>query len=213
MKDNPEIKNLILDFGGVIYQISHQKQKKAFMELGLHNFDDLYSQAIQNPLFEKFETGKISSNEFRKALAKLLPGNITIAETDHAWNSILAGYYIESVSLLKRLGPKYKLFLLSNTNAIHYNIYTAEFADAFGYDFETLFARAYWSFKIGLRKPGHEIYKRVLEENRLNVAECIFIDDTLGNVEAAAKCGIKTIWIKPGLAFTDLFDDSLNLTL
>ena len=211
MKDNPKIKNLILDFGGVIYQISHQKQKETFMEFGFEQFDDLYSQAIQNPLFGKLETGSISNDEFREALVKILPGNISADRIDHAWNSILIGFFADAVSLLKKLNKKYNLFLLSNTNAIHYNIYMSEYSQKYGYDFEELFTKAYWSFKVGLRKPGHEIFNYVLEDACLFAGNCLFIDDSIQNTVAADKCGIKSIWLKPGLELADLFDEGLNL--
>jgi putative hydrolase of the HAD superfamily len=212
MKDNQKIKNIILDFGGVIYQISHQKQKETFMGFGIANFDELYSQALQNPLFERFETGSISDDEFREALVEMLPGNIRVTEIDRAWNSILIGFSADAVSLLKKLNNKFNLFLLSNTNAIHYNIYIPEFNAAFGYDFEELFVKAYWSFKVGLRKPGDEIYKYVIEDANLNIDDCLFIDDSIQNIEAAKNCGIKSIWLKPGQKLSDLFDEGLNLT-
>ena len=211
MKNNPIIKNLILDFGGVIYQISHQKQIDTFKEFGIGNFDELYSQALQNPLFERFETGSISKDEFREALVAMLPGSIPVAEIDRAWNSILTGYFAEMVYFLKRLRKKYNLFLLSNTNSIHYNIYISEFKAAFGYEFDELFEKTYWSFKVGLRKPGNEIFSYVIEDANLNADDCVFIDDSIQNIEAATNYGIKSIWLKPGQRLSDLFDEELNL--
>lgn len=213
MKDNQKIKNLILDFGGVIYQISHQKQMEYFKGLGIENFEYLYSQAIQNPLFEEFETGDVTKDVFRKELIKMLPDNISADKIDHAWNSILVGFSDDAVLLLKKLKNKYNLFLLSNTNVIHYNIYMPEFNQKYGHDFEGLFNKAYWSFMVGLRKPGHEIFNYVLKDADLFSGDCLFIDDSIQNTEAANKCGIKSIWLKPGLRLTDLFDDSLEIIL
>lgn len=211
MKDNPIIENLILDFGGVIYQISHQKQKETFTQLGINNFDELYSQAIQNPLFARFETGSVSNEEFRQELIKILPGNFSEADIERAWNSILVGYIPEMVSLVKRLGKRYRLFLLSNTNAIHYDIYIPEFESQYGYDFNKIFERAFWSFNIGLRKPGKEVYEFVLAESGLNPNESLFVDDTFKNVVAARECGINAIFLEPGKQLSDLFDEDLNL--
>jgi len=213
MHNNSKIKNLILDFGGVIYQISHTKQMEYFKGLGVKNFEYLYSQAIQNPLFEELEIGSVSNDDFMAELKKMLPGNISADEIGHAWNSILVGFIDDAVSLLKKLKKKYNLFLLSNTNAIHYNIYMPEFNQKYGYDFEELFAKAYWSFKIGLRKPGHEIFNYVLEDVGLIAGNCLFIDDSIQNTVAADECDIKSIWLKPGLGLTDLFDDNLGLIL
>jgi putative hydrolase of the HAD superfamily len=211
MNKHVDIKNLILDFGGIIYQISHQKQKKSFMQLGIGAFDELYSQAIQNPLFARFETGSITNREFGKEVVKLLPGKFPEADIIRAWNSILVGYFPEIVSLVERLGKKYRLFLLSNTNAIHYKVYMPEFKNRYGYDLNEIFEKTYWSFKVGLRKPGREVYEFVLNDSKLRPDECLFIDDTKKNAEAAKECGINSFWLKPGQQLSDLFDDRLNL--
>jgi len=211
MKHKSKIKTLILDFGGIIYQIDHQKQKKTFLQLGIQNFDERYSQAIQNPLFAMFETGSVSNEKFRNELAKMLPGNISETNIDRAWNSILVGYYPAMVSLVEQLGNKYRLFLLSNTNAIHYNVYMPEFRNNYGNDLSEMFEKAYWSFKIGLRKPTHEVYEYVLNDSNLTSGECMFIDDTAVNVEAARACGINSICLKPGQQLSNLFDEGLNL--
>jgi len=213
MKTYPEINNLILDFGGVIYEISHQKQKNTFMEFGLDNFEYLYSKAIQNPLFEIFEIGGISDDEFRKELASMLPGSLSVLDIDRAWNSILVGYYTEMVSFLEQLSKKYKLFLLSNTNSIHYDIYIPEFREAFGYEFKELFEKTYWSFKVGLRKPGSKIFRHVIEDSGLNPDACLFVDDSIQNTQAAIKCGIKSVCLQPGQKLSDLFNEDIMLTL
>jgi putative hydrolase of the HAD superfamily len=211
MNNKPDIKNLILDFGGVIYRISHQKQMETFARLGIKNFDYLYSQAIQNPLFARFETGNVSPDEFRAALKSMLPGTFRETDIDLAWNSILVGYIPEIVSLIERLGRKYRLFLLSNTNVIHYNTYLPEFQTRFGYDFTGIFEKAYWSFKIGLRKPEPDVYEFVLNDSGLKPEESLFVDDTAKNVEAARECGINAVLLKPGRQLSDLFDVGLNL--
>jgi len=181
------------------------------LQLGIQNFDDRYSQAIQNPLFAMFETGSVSNEEFRNELAKMLPGKFSETNIDHAWNSILVGYYPAMVSLLGHLGNRYKLFLLSNTNAIHYNVYIPEFRNSYGYDLSKMFEKTYWSFKIGLRKPTNEVYEYVLNDSNLTPGECMFIDDTAVNVEAARACGINSIYLKPGQQLSNLFDKELNL--
>jgi putative hydrolase of the HAD superfamily len=211
MSEKINIQNLILDFGGIIYQISHQIQKEAFTDLGIENFDELYSHAIQNPLFAQFETGSVSIEEFRNTLAGMLPGKFSDNDIDAAWNSILVAYIPNMVSLLALLSKKYRLFLLSNTNAIHYEVYIPEFKNQYGYQFNELFEKAYWSFKIGLRKPNHEVYKFVLDDSNLRPEECLFIDDTQKNVEAAMECGINAVCLGPAQQLSDLFDQELNL--
>ena len=207
------IKNIILDFGGVIYQIDHLAQMEHFKRLGVNDFEKLYSQALQNPIFKKLETGDVSNDTFRKQLIEITGLNLTKQKTDAAWNSILIGYFDEAVQLLEKIRLKYNLYLLSNTNHIHYQVYTNQFKKAYGSDFNKLFKKCWWSFKIGMRKPNEDIYKFALSDARLNGSETLFVDDTAINTDAAIKTGMKTYWLKPGEKIGDLFDVGYRLRL
>lgn len=207
------IKNLIFDFGGVIYQIDFERQKKAFLSLGISGFEKLYAQASQNSLFSDLETGKISEDIFREKLIGLIGKKIPVPMVDELWNSILIDYFYDKIGLLQKLKSKYRLMLLSNTNAIHYNFYSQQFLQNYGYDFNDLFDKTYWSFKIGMRKPDLEIFEKVIAENGLTRENALFIDDTVQNTESAEKYGLSSFWLSPGLDLTDLFDDKLNLNL
>lgn len=213
MKQNPEnIRNIILDFGGVIYRIDHQKQIQSFKNLGVENFEVLYSQAMQSPLFAQFEKGEISPDQVRSEIKKILCNdNITTKQIDVAWNSILVGFHEPTIRLLKRLRSRYNLFLLSNTNSIHYDIYSKDFSERFGFDFDDLFKKTYWSFKIGMRKPDAEIFQFVLNDNQLNPSETIFIDDTPQNIEMSVQAGLPAVHLRHGSPLSGLFDENLKL--
>ncbi len=202
---------LILDFGGVIYEISHQKQKKHFAGLGIQNFEELYSQAKQSPLFADLERGLISNEAFVSTVSGLLGQRFSEEEIHSAWNSILVGFPEENVKFLEALKDHYQLYLLSNTNAIHYEIYMGQFQERFGYDFNTLFQKTFWSFKIGMRKPDREIYDFVRSEIGQPAESMLFVDDTHTNITASRKAGIPAIWLEPGKKLEDLFDENLRL--
>jgi len=208
-----KIQNLVFDFGGVIYQIDFDRQKKAFLDLGIEKFESLYSQAQQNSLFCDLETGKIADQIFREKLERLIGKKIPVFLLDEAWNSILVGYYYNSVRLLQMLKPKYRLYLLSNTNAIHYKFYTEQFIKQFGFDLNKLFDCAYWSFKMGMRKPDQEIFYKIIIENEFTQENTLFIDDTIENVESAEKAGLTSYWLKAETDLPDLFDGNLMINL
>ncbi len=207
------IHNLIFDFGGVIYQIDFERQKKSFSDVGIVGFEKLYSQALQNSLFSDLETGKISEDIFREKLIGLIGKIIAKSRVDELWNSILIDYFHDKIGLLQKLKSKYRLMLLSNTNKIHYSFYTGQFLTRYGYDFNDLFDKTYWSFKIGMRKPDREIFDKVIAENGLTRENALFIDDTVQNTESAEKYGLSSFWLSPGLDLSDLFDNKLNLKL
>lgn len=211
MHDSQNIKNLILDFGGVIYDISHQKQQEAFASLGFARFDNLYSQARQNPLFAEFERGHISDEDFRATAKAFIGLEIDDQQLDALWNSILVGFVAERIDLLQHLRKHYRLFLLSNTNSIHFEVYMREFREGFGFDFESLFEEAFWSFRVGMRKPDAEIFEMVMAKCDLKPEETLFIDDTASNIEAAIATGMPARLLAAGEQITDLFDSDFRL--
>lgn len=213
MQNLSKVTKLVLDFGGVIYTISHDQQKSVFAKLGIKNFDELYSHAIQSSLFADFECGKISNDIFRTKVKKIIGKEISDEELDHAWNSILVGFPDDTIHLLEHLKHHFTLYLLSNTNAIHYDVYTREFLNRYGYDFKLLFEKIAWSFLVKKRKPSEDIFKYVISEFDLNQENALFIDDTRTNIVHAEKAGIPSYWLQHGKRLCDLFDENYKLKL
>ena len=52
------------------------------------------------------------------------------------------------------------------------------------------------SYREGLIKPDPAIYRLLLERYGLNAQECVFLDDSPANVEAAVRLGIRGIQVK-----------------
>ena len=65
------------------------------------------------------------------------------------------------------------------------------------------FDKVYMSHRVGLRKPDPAIFQRVLDENKLNPAETLFIDDSPQHIAAAADLGIQTIHLADGMTMED----------
>ncbi|MBN1338317.1 MAG: HAD family phosphatase [Bacteroidales bacterium] len=205
---NRNIKNIIFDFGGVIINIDPRLTLDEFHKLGLTDFSGGESGWFVTDVLNRFETGIITETEFGNAVKSLLNPGTTNAMVDTAWNLTLLDIPPSRIALLKSLKKHYRLFLLSNTNSIHYDKYTKDFCDDFGFDFESLFEKAYWSFKAGLRKPDPEFFTMVLQENRLLPEETLFIDDTQEHTETARNLNINPIHLTGGTGITDLFKNN-----
>ncbi len=203
------IKNIIFDFGGVIFNIDHTKVEQAFKDLGIKNFEALYNQASQSKIFQQFEVGQISAEDFRNQLREITGVQVSDEELDNTWNSILDDFPPYRIDLLNEIKNNYRLFLLSNTNIIHYEYYTGLFLKEFGYDFNTLFEEAFWTFKIGKRKPDNDPYLHILEKKNLLPEETLFIDDSVQNVQVAEKLNIFAYHLKEGEDVTALFENGL----
>ena len=115
------IKNIIFDLGGVILDIDYNLTVKAFEKLGIPNFKAQYSKMSQSNLFDNIETGKINPEEFRNLIRVVAEKDVTDAEIDHAWNALILHLTQYRIEILKKLQNNYRLFLLSNTNKIHYD--------------------------------------------------------------------------------------------
>jgi putative hydrolase of the HAD superfamily len=199
------IRNIIFDLGGVILDIDFGRAEKAFLELGLQNFQELFGLGHADSFIKDHEFGKISDEQFLASLQKLAKHSSEKDAFLKAWNALLIRFPEERIELLKRLKERYRLFLLSNTNAIHVVAFLQMYREAFDNgSFEDLFEKVYYSHKVGLRKPNKEIYEYVITDSNLRADETLFIDDALVNVEAAREAGLQAIHLKQGMTLLDL---------
>jgi glucose-1-phosphatase len=184
-------KNLIFDLGQVIIDIDYLQTIAAFQKLAVVDFSEVVSYTTQNPVFDLYEKGKISTPYFRNELKKFLNPGTTDEQIEDAWNAIFKDFPPHKINLLKQLKTQYKTFALSNINEIHVVAIDEVAKTKFGLPgFGSLFHGAYYSNEIGFRKPEKEIYALVLEKENLNPAETFFVDDKKENVEAARALGI-----------------------
>jgi len=188
------IKNIIFDYGNVIFNLDFMKSRQAWSDLGVDNADTFDGHKVQDMIFDGFETGGVSADEFRDHIRKISgKPDLTDQQSDHAWNSLLVGVPEGNHELLLRLKPKYRTFLLSNNNAIHYEFIVNYLKNQFGFDSnEHLFEKTYYSHLVGKRKPDAAIFEQVLHENDLDPAETLFIDDSPQHIASAKTLGIQT---------------------
>jgi FMN phosphatase YigB (HAD superfamily) len=110
--------------------------------------------------------------------------------------------------ILEKLSDHYRIFLLSNTNAIHVPYYAGVLKQKYGTNgYDHLFEKTYFSYELGMRKPNEDIFQHVIADARLRPEETVFIDDFLENIETARKLGFETIHLKTPLTLTDVFAD------
>jgi FMN phosphatase YigB (HAD superfamily) len=200
------IKNIVFDLGGVILDIDYNLTVKAFDGLGIPNFKEQYSKMSQSNLFDNIETGKISPVEFRDLIREVAQKTISDAEIDTAWNALILHLPQYRIEILKNLQVNYRLFLLSNTNKIHYDDYSEVIKRENGIEgLEPLFEKTYLSHEMGLRKPDPEIFQVVLNENNLVPKETLFIDDSPQHIASAKTLGIVAYHLE-NEDIGDLFD-------
>ncbi|MEO6406388.1 MAG: HAD family phosphatase [Ferruginibacter sp.] len=199
-----EIKNIIFDLGGVLLDIDYNKATAAFKRLGFADFEKMYSQYTADKLFEKLETGHINETSFYQAMIKT-HSDISSSDIMESWNAMLLDFRLSSIEFLKRLRPKFRLFLLSNTNIIHQAAFNKLFIEQTGFhSLNDFFEIAWYSNEIGLRKPTMEIYQFILQDAAIKAEETFFIDDSYNNIETAKQLNFKTHLLVPGERIEDL---------
>lgn len=188
--DLKNIKNIIFDFGNVLLNINPALTAEAFKKLGIKDESDFFGGRSSIELMVKYERGQATSEEFIQAISASVSDKVTSEQIIDAWNALLLDFPSMRVELLQQLRSDYRLFLLSNTNQIHFEKYTQQFQAIYGYPLESLFEKMWFSHQIGLSKPDTAVFEFVLKDKNLYPAETLFIDDTLMHVEAARKSGI-----------------------
>ena len=188
------IKNIIFDYGNVIFNIDFTRVQQAWKQLGISNVGEFYGHRQQDPVFNQLECGEITNAQFRDRIRQLANRpDLNDEQIDDAWNAIFVGIPKGNHELLLKAKAKYRTFLLSNINAIHHDYVHNYLKDEFGLDNnDGLFEKVYYSHLVGKRKPGAAIFEQVLQENNLDPAETLFIDDSPQHLETAKQLGIQT---------------------
>lgn len=199
------IENIIFDLGGVILDIDYTLTRKEFEELGVLHFDQMYSQANANKLFQKLETGQISNDDFFKELNSVTGLELSPQEIRNAWDAMLLNFRESSLEFLEEIKLKYKTYLFSNTNFIHMEAFHKIFHNKQRkHPFNDYFDNAFYSCEIGLRKPDTESYQWILNHLKIKADKTLFIDDSIQNVEAAKELGMQTIFLEKGMRIENL---------
>lgn len=200
------IRNIIFDYGNVIFTIDFSLAQQAFTDLGVQDVDKLYGHKGQDRLFDDFDRGTISSAQFREGVRKLAQKpELTDDQIDGAWNALLIGVPPGNHELLIQCKERYRTFLLSNNNEIHYAWILDHLRRENGLEGnDDFFEKSYYSHLVGIRKPSPEIFESVLSENGLDPVETLFIDDSPQHLEVAGRLGIQTVLLSSPADLGDL---------
>lgn len=181
------IDTLIFDFGDVFINLDKKATQDQLQQLGLKE----WGTELQELNFN-FEKGHCTRETFIEGLRKQIP-NASTEEILKAWNAILLDFPLYRLEFLQQLSKNYRLFLLSNTDAIHIDTFEQRVGSSFYSAFYQCFEKVYYSFEMGMRKPELDIYQHVLHQHELSPKRTLFIDDKKENTDAAQSLGIH-IW-------------------
>lgn len=199
------IKNIIFDFGGVLINLDRQLCIDNFKQIGLNNVEDLIDPYAQQGIFMELEKGLITSGSFRDAIREQIGDFVSDKRIDAAWNSFLVDLPTYKLDALLKLREHNLVYLLSNTNDIHWEWSRKNAFSYKGFNEKDYFEEMFLSYEMKLAKPDVRIFEAVLEKTGIEPKETFFIDDSEANCQAAESLGISTYLCKPGEDWTVLF--------
>ena len=207
---NTKIKNIIFDLGGVILDIDENVIYQEAEKGGLNTKELVDSKDI-NDVLSKFNMGIYTAPTFRKKMKALIGmEKMTDQKFDSIWNAMLFDIPRERIEAVEKVKKHYKIFLMSNSNEIHYDLYVRDLQLRFGYnEFDELFNKSYFSFAEHLEKPDPRFFELILDHEHLLPEETLFIDDTAENIKTAQALGIHTYHIRRDELVRTLFENGV----
>lgn len=206
-----EIKNIVFDIGDVLLTINKLEAQNALKNLPIDGKDLAEMILNESGDYFKYEQGLMNCSEFRNSFRKKAHRPISDEEIDQAWCAMLGNFSESGLNWLKKLKDQYRLFILSNTNAIHIEAFNKKLKQHHNLNsLDELVEKAYYSNEIKLRKPNLAIYNYLLNDSNLLAQETLFIDDREENLSAAAKLGIQTYLFTANSNFDKLFENALK---
>lgn len=193
------MKNIIFDFGRVLVGLDKQRCVDAFRAIDAGDVAVYVDECRQEDLFHDLETGKTDVAEFCDEVRRKSPRcHATDDEICHAWNCLLTGIPEGRLQQLLQLRDSYRLFVLSNTNPIHWHKAVNDFFPYRGYCVDDYFEQVFLSYRMHLVKPEPEIYLQLISETGIHPDETLFIDDSEANCSAASALGINVLHASTG---------------
>ena len=185
-----KIRNIVFDLGGVLVDLDFKGAINGLQQAGFANVKEQLQAFDRDGIFQKFELGEMTAEEFRTAIRENSTVELTDEEVDALWNAMLLEVPREKLELILHLRGKYMVYLLSNTNSIHWDYVCKNAFNYRGFRVNDYFEETFLSYEMHLAKPDKAIFEKVLQDANLLPEETLFIDDSEANCKAAEEVGI-----------------------
>ena len=179
-------KPVVFDLGNVVLYFDIRKAAERMARYTAAPLEQIIDVLWTSPHGIAFEEGRLTPQEFYDGARERLGLAMDFGRFTEAWNDIFTEHR-EVISLLRDLAPKYRLYLFSNTNRLHYEYIRQR------YDFTKLLDGAILSYEIGARKPAREAFERALGLVNARPQDVFFTDDRPDHVAAAREVGIEAV--------------------
>jgi glucose-1-phosphatase len=196
------LKAIAFDLGNVLVKVDHGRFCRGLEELGGLNAAAVCAAVFETGLEQAYDKGKISSRDFYQGVIARFGLDLPYPLFCRLWCEIFAP--METMGeVVGQLAASYPLFLLSNTNELHFN-YIREHYSPVLRPFRDLIL----SFEVGSRKPEPEIYRELVRRAGCAPGEILYLDDKLPFVAAAQAEGLQSWQFTSPAAFVGALKQS-----
>jgi FMN phosphatase YigB (HAD superfamily) len=175
---------LMLDAGRVLLDLDPRQFARRMQDLTGLSEERLGRVLLNNGLVQDYETGRIDDGEFHRRVCEKCGVDVPRRAFEDAWNSIFEREPILSEKLLSDLSARLRMYVVSNTNRMHFNYIATH------YSFLRHFRGYVLSHEVGALKPEPSIFSHALRRARAHPYESLFVDDQPANVDAARRMGL-----------------------
>jgi putative hydrolase of the HAD superfamily len=174
------INAIVFDVGRVLIDFSYDDFFDWLTQHGA-NINDVESFVRQTDL-HAYEHGHMDDDAFLARLNQLLSQPVDRQLLLAQWLDLFAPIE-EMLQLARQLKTRYRVFMLSNTSALHWQHIIPH------YKLETYCHGLLASYEVGAMKPDPAIFRAAEQKFELSAGETVFIDDIEDNVSGARACG------------------------
>jgi|SRR5689334_1527246 glucose-1-phosphatase len=180
-------KAIIFDLGKVLVHFDFRIAYRAMAPFCAHAPESIPKLLSGTGLVERYETGLIESPDFVAEISRILDLRVEYGEFRSIFCSIFSDVLIPE-SMLESLARRYRLILLSNTNALHVEVLREKYGHLLRH-----FHHKVLSHEVHAMKPQPEIYRAAIDAAGCRPEECFYTDDIAQFVEGARTLGIDAV--------------------
>ena len=180
-------KAIFFDLGRVLIHFDFRRGYRALEGLCPYAAEEIPRRLAGTGLVERFETGLVEPRDFVDQICQTLDMKVDYDQFRVIWSSIFTDVLIPE-SMLEGLKRRYRLVLVSNTNALHFEMIRETYAHLLRH-FDDLVL----SYEVRAMKPQPEIFQAAVELAGCQPEECFYTDDIAAYIEAARQMGIDAV--------------------
>lgn len=187
MKNGKLTQAIIFDLGNVLIHFNAVRAARRFSRETGVPFEKVWKHFFISRIEKAYTRGEITTQAFFNHACKAFHCRMDFKTFARLWNDI----FWENRGIrpiLKGLAKHYPLYLISNTNELHFDHLQKTFPEILG-----RFRQMFPSHRVGRRKPDPRIYWKVLRTIKRRPEETLFVDDMPKFVNAARRIGMKGI--------------------